>query len=149
MCFSFCTVHRWYHLVFITNIEGSYIIPNSQVWKQMLESLIQSHKVSQESESTSKSRSALLRPMLSLIALPCISKASEFQWLACLQMTHWSSSWEMYQVAIGCFSTSIQLSTECQAALSFIFLTLSIFRVSAICCLALVGIRNSCCSYGH
>ena len=149
MCFSFCTVHRWFHWVFITNMEGSYSITNLQIWKQMLERLVQSHKVSYRSESISKSRPALLRPRLSLIALPCTSKASEFQWLACLRVTHWSSLWEMYQVAIGCFSTSIQLSTECQAALSFIFLTLSIVRVSAICCLALVGIKNSCCSYSH
>ena len=149
MCFSFCTIHRWFPLVFITNIEGSYIILNLQMWKQMLQSLVQSHKVSQVSEPVSKSRSASLSPMLSLTALLCTSKASESQWLACLQTTHWSSLWEMYQVAIGCFSTSIQLSTECQAALSFIFLTLSIVRVSAICCLALVGIRNSGCSYSH
>ena len=72
----------------------------------MLQSLVQSHKVSQVSEPVSKSRSALLSPMLSLTALLCTSKASESQWLACLQTTHWSSLWVMYQVAIGCFSTS-------------------------------------------
>lgn len=150
MCFPLCTVHRWFHLIFIINTGCSYpMIPNLHLWKQSLENLAQSHKTSKVTEPISKLRFALLSSVLSFTILPCIVKAAELQPLSCLQMTHWSPFGDKYQVAIGCFSPSIWLSAQVPSCSIFYLLTLSIVRVSAVCCLALVGIRNCCCSCCH
>lgn len=68
--------------------------------------------------------------------------------MACL-WGHTEPSGNVHQVAIGCFFPASTYLLKCQAALSFIFLTLSIVRVSAICCLAPAGIGNSCCYRCH
>lgn len=104
-------------------------------------------KLSQVTELTSQF--CISRLDVAFHALFCVFRAPELQWVASPWVTHCSSVGNTYQVAIGSFFPASTYLLKCQAALSFIFLTLSIVRVSAVCCLALVGIRNSCCHCCH
>lgn len=84
------------------------------------------------------------RPRVAFHALFWVFGAPEWPRVASLWVIHCSSVGNTDQVAIGSFFPASTYLLKCQAALSFIFLTLSIVRVSAICCLALGGMRNSC-----
>lgn len=132
----------WFYIIIIIALGNRFfIIHNIQMWKLKLVSLAQIYNVYKVTEPISNPGFMLLSIVLSFTMRSCASRLQGFSnWHAC--RWHPGATGNLYQVATGCFPPASSYLAKCQAALSFIFLTLSIVRVPAIHCLALMGTRN-------
>lgn len=133
--------------MFIINIGGRYILPSSQKGKLRLEFGPKVTKLAKQLNLLP----APGGPAGRNAAFPASSAPPGLRppATAGLQRALCSPSGMCIRVATGCPFPASTYLLKCQAALSFIFLTISIVRVSAICCLALAGIGNRCCYRCH